>query len=66
MISAALAWEGRRWGEGKANLKRAGRTVTDLGLLTAMTGFFQYSNDEMSFVALEVCVCVGVCACVCV
>jgi len=54
IAAVALSLEGHRLQEGLANVRRAGRTPKDLALLVAMAGFFQYTNDEMSFVVLEV------------
>jgi len=54
VVSVAVLTEGHRIKEGIDNVHAAGRTVSDLFLLVAMAGFFQYTNDEMSFAVLEI------------
>ena len=53
VILSACVLERQRWAEGSLNLKAAGKSTRDLMLLVVLTGFFQYTNDEMSFVVLE-------------
>mmetsp|Transcript_66149 Transcript_66149/g.96864 ORF Transcript_66149/g.96864 Transcript_66149/m.96864 type:complete len:430 (+) Transcript_66149:22-1311(+) len=54
VVTIAVLTEGHRFAEGIENVHRGSRTVTDLFWLVATAGFFQYTNDEMSFAVLEV------------